>query len=92
MKIEARFAALEHVVIATIVAADAHDGRTIARTMRVAQAFEDFAHRSDPPGTAMCLGALLETLQAAQVRKPPRRKPGDKVIPLHARSLAGSTG
>ena len=86
MEIEARLAALEHLVIAAIVARDAQDGRTIAATTRVAQAFQDFADRSDPPGTVDYLGALLDTLQAA------RSEPGDKVVPLHARNLAGSTG
>lgn len=84
MEIEARLAALEHLVVAAIVARDAQDGRTIAATDRVAQALQDFAGRSDPPGTADYLEALLETLRAARCDKPAGGEPGDKVIPLHA--------
>lgn len=83
MEIKARLAALEHLVIAAIVAGDAKDGRTIAATCRVAQAFQDFANRADPPGTGDYLEALLQTLRAARC-EPPRGEPGDKIVPLHA--------
>lgn len=83
MKIEARLAALGHLTIAAIVAADAHDCRTIARTLRVAQAFKDFADRADPPGTGEHLEALLETLAAAR-REAPRSEPCEKIVSSHA--------
>lgn len=91
MEIEARLAALEHLVIAAIVAADAHSGRAIAPTLRVAEAFKDFAHRSDPPWTAEYLEALLQTLRAARSEVAPRGEPGQKVVTLHAATF-GSMG
>jgi hypothetical protein len=82
MKIEARLAALEHLMIAAIIAVDAGDGRSLAATRRVAQPFKDFADRANPPGTGDHLEALLETLRAVGVA-PPGRESSKKSVALH---------
>ena len=84
MEIEARLAALEHLVIAAIVAADARDSRSIAATARIAHALKHFAHRCDPRGTADRLEALLQTLAAASGGQPALGQSRKKMLALHA--------
>lgn len=63
VSVEARLAALEHLVVATLVAARVRVPELPVATARVAEHFRSFAAEHDPPGTVEHLDALLDALR-----------------------------
>ncbi len=63
--VEERIAALEHLVVAHVVAAGVRSPQTAEATLRMAESFRAFAAENDPPGTAEQIVTLLDHLRSA---------------------------